>query len=444
MRIKYIMLMAAVATALTAVAQTSFSEATEVFVIHSSGNHIEMGTDGADKLSPAKLDQLREALTKANGWEKCVNLGDASQYFFAIYEHDTDTGLVLGTGNRQGSSYQTLWYQSDVYPEVNKRAIFTIDGFDSNHNPIKFNLTAVPQYAVITCAGYPDVCLQSNDAPNEWTYRTENNGEGWVDRAYIVAGYATMPDASWRLCNRDGFLGRYDGSDEICGNNTIDDAGHFDIYAILRGNYVAAAENIAKASEDNAIDISYVITNADGTRYNNFHAKQPVGWTLSQEDAFEVEYANYLPAKVGDSYFNKWQGSGNLTNRSMSQQLTGLPNGTYRLSVRTSTSVIHAGAFLVANDQKADMTKLQNSTASIKAEVTDGTLTIGVELKNYTSNDCKFDHFTLEYLGGAINGINDQKSQTANLKPQIYDLTGRRLNQPQKGINIIDGKKKVF
>ena len=40
MRIKYIMLMAAVATALTAVAQTSFSEATEVFVIHSSGNHI--------------------------------------------------------------------------------------------------------------------------------------------------------------------------------------------------------------------------------------------------------------------------------------------------------------------------------------------------------------------------------------------------------------------
>jgi hypothetical protein len=169
-----------------------------------------------------------------------------------------------------------------------------------------------------------------------------------------------------------------------------------------------------------------------------------VGWTLSQEDAFEVEYANYLPAKVGDSYFNKWQGSGNLTNRSMSQQLTGLPNGTYRLSVRTSTSVIHAGAFLVANDQKADMTKLLNSTASIKAEVTDGTLTIGVELKNYTSNDCKFDHFTLEYLGGAINGINDQKSQTANLKPQIYDLTGRRLNQPQKGINIIDGKKKVF
>ena len=74
----------------------------------------------------------------------------------------------------------------------------------------------------------------------------------------------------------------------------------------------------------------------------------------------------------------------------------------------------------------------------------DGTLTIGVKLKNYTSNDCKFDHFTLEYLGGAINGINDQKSQTANLKPQIYDLTGRRLNQPQKGINIIDGKKKVF
>ena len=382
-----------------------------------------------------------EMHSEANGWEKCVNLGDASQYFFAIYEHDTDTGLVLGTGNRQGSSYQTLWYQSDVYPEVNKRAIFTIDGFDSNHNPIKFNLAAVPQYAVITCAGYPDVCLQSNDAPNEWTYRTENNGEGWVDRAYIVAGYATMPDASWRLCNRDGFLGRYDGSDEICGNNTIDNAGHYDIYAILRGNYVAAAENIAKASEDNAIDISYGITNADATRYNNFHAKQPVGWTHSQSDAFEVEYANYLPAKVGDSYFNKWQGSGNLTDRTISQQVSGLPSGKYRLSVRTSASTIHSGAWLFANADKADMTKLKNSTASVVTTVTDGMLTLGVELKNYTSNDCKFDHFTLEYLGDEASGIHEVTGLNEADQSPYYNLNGQRVAKPARGLYIVNGKK---
>ena len=148
--------------------------------------------------------------------------------------------------------------------------------------------------------------------------------------------------------------------------------------------------------------LQHLITNADGARYNNFHAKQPVGWTLSQDDAFECEYANYLPAKIGSSYFNKWQGSGNLTNRSISQQLTGLPSGTYRIAVRTSASTIHQGAWLFANSDKADMTQLTDNTVRLTTNVTDGMLTLGVRLENYTSNDCKFDHFTLEYLGNTM------------------------------------------
>lgn len=383
---------------------------------------------------------------EAKGWQKVSTLGDVSQYFFAIYEHDTDTGLVLGTGNKQGAQYQTMWYENDVYPEGNKNALWTLDAFDSNNAATVFDYTAVPKFAVITSVSNPDVCLQSNDEPNNWNYRTENNGEGWVDRAYVAPSYATLPDASWRLSNgKGGFLGRFDGTDEICGNNDIDNAGHYDIYAILRGNYVAAVENIDKASEENPIDISYVITNADATRYNNFHAKQPVGWTLSSDDAFEVEYANYLPAKVGDSYFNKWQGSGNLSNRTISQKVCGLPNGKYRISVRTSASTIHQGASLFANDQKADMTQLTNNTASVTTEITDGSLCFGVELKNYQSNDCKFDHFTLEYLGGgetpsAITPV----SRPNSVGQLIYDLSGRHLNSLQKGINIVNGKKRVY
>ena len=383
---------------------------------------------------------------EAKGWNKVYTLGDASQYFFAIYDHETDNALVLGTGNKQGAQYQTMWYEDDVYPEGNKNALWTIDAFDSNNAATIFDYTAVPKFAVITSVSYPDVCLQSNDEPNNWNYRTENNGEGWIDRAYITPGYATQPDASWRLVNyKGGFLGRFDDTNEICGNNDIDHAGHYDIYAILRGNYVGAVENIDKASEENPIDISYVITNADATRYNNFHAKQPVGWTLSSDDAFEVEYANYLPDKVGDSYFNKWQGSGNLSNRTISQKVSGLPNGKYRLSVRTSASTIHQGASIFANDQKADMTQLTNNTASVTAEVTDGSLNFGVELKNYQSNDCKFDHFTLEFLGGnETSSIITTTSRPNSVGQLIYDLSGRRLNRMKKGINILNGKKRVY
>ena len=387
--------------------------------------------------------QAQEMHSAEHGWQKIDALPeDVSQYFFAIYEHGTDTGLVLGTGNKQGNAYQTLWYESEVYPEVNKSALYTFDAFDSNN--YSGAKTDAVKWLVITNTNNSDICLQSNDSPNNWNFRTENNGEGWTDRAYVSAAY--LPDGFWTLANnKGGTLGRYDGTDEISGDAKSENIGRYDFYAILRGQYAATVENIGKASEENPVDISYVITNADGTRYNNFHAKQPVGWTLSQDDAFECEYSNYLPTKVGSSYFNKWQGSGNLTDRTMSQQLSGLPNGKYRVNVVSHSNVIHAGAWLFANSDKADMTKLTNNTASITTEIADGKLTFGVELKNYQSNDCKFDHFTLEYLGddNETMGISDLSPLNTYPAPQIYDLQGRRLVRPAKGVNIVGGKKVV-
>ena len=402
----------------------------------------EFRTEQVALYSPKEAQEMHAT---DHGWQPIYSLPeDVSQYFFAIYDHGTDNGLVLGTGNKQGNAYQTLWYEADVYPEANKNALFTFDAFDSsNYSGAKGDAA---KWLVVTSAAYSDICLQSNDSPNNWNYRTENNGEGWTDRAYISAAYTTVPggsaDGYWTFSNyKGGSLGRYDGTNEITGNATSENIGHYDIYAILRGNYAAAVENISKASIDNPIDISYLITNADATRMNNFHAKQPVGWTLSQDNAFEVEYANYLPAKVGDSYFNKWQASGNLSDRELSQQLSGLPSGTYRLSVRTSPSVIHTGAWLFANDDKADMTRLTNNVASITTTVTNGTLRFGVKLQNYQSNDCKFDHFTLEYISAPV-----QTNVTSLRSPNddcslIYNLNGQRRNQLQKGVNILNRKK---
>ena len=382
-----------------------------------------------------------------HGWQKIDALpDDVSQYFFAIYEHGTDTGLVLATGSQQGNAYQTMWYEGDVYPEVNKNAVWTFDAFDTNnYSGVQ---TDNAKWIVISSVGYPDVCLQSNDNPT-WNYRTENNGEGWTDRAYVAPAY--MPEGYWTLTNNKGggFLGRNNGTDEISGNTSGTDIGKYDFYAILRGQYAAVVENIDNASEDNPVDFSYLITNADATRYNNFHAKQPVGWILSQEDAFECEYANYLNAKVGSSYFNKWQGSGNLSDRSISQQLSGLPQGKYRISVRTSSNVIHQGASLFANSDKTDMTSVAGDGAiSVTTDVTDSHLRLGVELKQYQSNDCKFDHFTLEYLGGdngttSIDNVQTSNGQQPATKGTIYDLNGLPHHHPLKGINILNGQKVV-
>ena len=407
----------------------------------------------AEQVCLYTLKELGERHSEDKGWSKIEALpDDVSQYFFALYDHDTDNGLVLSAGNKQGASYQTMWYEEDVYPEGNKNALFTFDAFNEDNNSgVKGDNL---KWLIITSAGNPNVCLQSNDAPNDWNFRTENNGDGWTDRAYVSPAYVKndLPSGYWTFTNHksNALLGHLDGTNEISGSATAENEGHYDIYAIERGKYVSAVENIDKASEQNPIDISYVINNADGTRYNKFHAKQPVGWTLSLENAFEIEYGNYLEARVGTSYFNKWQSSGNLTDRTISQQLTALPIGKYRLSVRTSSNVIHPGAYLFINSEKADMTKLKNNTITVTAETADGTLTFGVELKNYQSFDCKFDHFTLEYLGnGATTGIDDASRLMDNGKRRmdnvVYNLNGQKLraNQAQlkKGFYIINGQK---
>ena len=352
----------------------------------------------AEQVVLYKPKEAGERHAADHGWQKIETLpSDVSQYFFAIYDNGTDNGLVLATGDQQGTDYQTLWYEADVYPETNKYALWTFDAFNSSNYSGAIGDAA--NWLVITNAGYPDICLQSYDG-NTWNYRTDNNGEGWTDRAYVKAAW--QPDGYWTLQNNKGgaYIGHWDATDEIAGNTSGSTMGKYDFYAILRGQYAAAVENIDKASEINPIDLSYLITNADGTRYNNFHAKQPVGWTLSQDDAFEVEYASYLPARVGSSYFNKWQSSGNITDRTISQQLSGLPSGTYRLSVRTSSSTIKAGAWLFANSDKTAMnTVVGDGAVSVTTEITDGLLNFGVKLESYQSNDCKFDHFTLEFLG---------------------------------------------
>ena len=150
---------------------------------------------------------------------------------------------------------------------------------------------------------------------------------------------------------------------------------------------------------------------------------------------------------MGSSYFNKWQGSGNLTDRSISQQITGLPAGKYRLSVRTGSGVIHKGASLFANSDKTDMTTVVgNGTVSVTTDIADGLLTLGVELKNYQSNDCKFDHFTLEYLGNTVTGIKsvlNEEAKTVVDEHTVYSLSGQRVSHPAKGLYIVGGKKRL-
>ena len=85
-----------------------------------------------------------------------------------------------------------------------------------------------------------------------------------------------------------------------------------------------------------------------------------------------------------------------------------------------------------------------NSTTAVEVGE-DGVLRIGVKTigrKGFTTDWAIFDNFELYYLGTAaptaIEDINEAEEVAVK---GIYNLAGQKLSAPQKGINIINGKK---
>lgn len=70
-------------------------------------------------------------------------------------------------------------------------------------------------------------------------------------------------------------------------------------------------------------------------------------------------------------------------------------------------------------------------------------ITFGIKLVGFTSNNLKFDNFRLTYLGNSIDDPTyiENISKTNPHNANLYNILGQRIYQPQKGINIINGKK---
>ena len=77
------------------------------------------------------------------------------------------------------------------------------------------------------------------------------------------------------------------------------------------------------ASVSSPTDVTYAITNP-GFEYRNL-----TGWTSNGI----VYQDNNWNSKVGTGFVEKWQSSAGLANATLTQRLTGLPNGLYELSV---------------------------------------------------------------------------------------------------------------
>lgn len=124
-------------------------------------------------------------------------------------------------------------------------------------------------------------------------------------------------------------------------------------------------------------------------------------------------------------------------------QFPTLPAGDYRLSADCASDYGSNGLYLIAHDSKLEMTGTGgigsfSVTFSVPVE---GSVKLGFKVENATATWANLDNFKLERVSEtAISNISYEYPDARC----AYNLAGQRLLKPQKGINIINGRKFVI
>ena len=275
-------------------------------------------------------------------------------------------------------------------------------------------------------------------------------------------GYMDAPAAEWTIVepapgvyaltlDEVSYWG-YDGSSAILTGTLTDATQPAAQWQLVTRTMLEEA--LAQAAQDNPVDATFFIKGADFNRNhtdNNAWQGGPVLGGRSEQMCAE-----------------KWN-----TTFDVYQDLVGLPDGYYRLSVqgfyrdgnsatenRERHAILYAGETtipLMSILDDEDVTDIPNSMDaasdlfaaghytgnSVMVEVTGGALRIGIRKEVLIGSDWTiFDNFELYYLGTEVTGIESPvlKAQCSQL---TYDLTGRRVENPTKGIYIVNGRKVV-
>ena len=209
-------------------------------------------------------------------------------------------------------------------------------------------------------------------------------------------------------------------------------------------------------------DATRFIVNPDANRENSY------GWTTSN---IELKHNNEsFNADASNPYWNIWMGS--AFNSSLTQEINGLPEGTYTLSSLLRGSDAAAMTLSASTSETNSVQQSFTGVGQTAGEYPQGwnlittpaikvghgeTLKIGAQMKSSKSAWWSADHFqlTLTGLSEAAVGIIDidHSSLTSGHSTfnnlHLYDLSGRRIGNGQSstslkpGIYIIAGRKFV-
>lgn len=196
--------------------------------------------------------------------------------------------------------------------------------------------------------------------------------------------------------------------------------------AELRAAYILAA----KAQTTAGANMTGAIVNP------SFELGTLEGWTSTDGGAIALNY-NFAQ-RTGDKFVERWTPApGKLSDGSLLQTLTDMPNGKYTLTAEMhnmeqgNNSVPGTGFYLVANDDKTAVAA-HGETVTVSTVVTDGKIVIGTKLIVCSGNWICEDNFKLTYLGPVAS------------EEDLAPLTAELANAKLLGVDVSAWEGKTF
>ncbi len=204
----------------------------------------------------------------------------------------------------------------------------------------------------------------------------------------------------------------------------------------------------ALTSETLPADATFAIVNPDFAEgfcwYNAVQGTRPMGWTVEKSTSGQENIS--VKTEDGMNYFTVWASTINYID--VSQTITGLADGVYELTaqVKASRGNSDGGAFIYASSggktvsQKAQEPETWEEL-KVVCQVKRGRINIGLHSDNGWYG--RLANVKLTCLSASSTGISEVMSESETGR-EMYDLCGRRVKKPAKGVYVVGGRKRVF
>ncbi len=184
-------------------------------------------------------------------------------------------------------------------------------------------------------------------------------------------------------------------------------------------------DNDQLATMDSPFDVTGYITNP-GFEYRNME-----GWTVAPDGYFQTQ-SNNQNFKVGGFYAEKWQGSGALPEGSMTQTITSLPAGYYKLTANLGGN----GTYIDLNGKTASWTADKDYTVGyVLSEGENLTITAGKTAEG-SANWIHFDNFKLQFCGDVAAALTALCDNVTAYEGKLPEAAYNKLVEDVNALNI--------